>query len=257
VEQKRPNGPKQGGRKMNPFTLFSRTWFGSKNTDRILALALLPAILWLGAPTASYGSGPEDNDLAFELPRVSLSWVDHYKLFDRGHKGMTKEVDAIFDEVGVEIVWHKGLTEQPPSDAIHLNVVLMPGDSSGWGLGNHAMGVVVGDLFPRQTLYVFLPNILRTLGLRLKPGRAASARETNELARAVGRVVAHELVHAFCPDRPHTETGLMNALLNRKVLRGGQLVMIPSTEDAFLGGLQKAWQMAQADEDTVQIAGMN
>ena len=34
----------------------------------------------------------------------------------------------------------------------------------------------------------------------------------------LGRIVAHELVHAIIPDEPHAERGLMQATLNRAFL---------------------------------------
>jgi hypothetical protein len=56
--------------------------------------------------------------------------------------------------------------------------------------------------------------------LDLKPSfeRARPLKESMLLARAVARVVAHEIIHAIIPERQHDPKGLMGHGLTRKQL---------------------------------------
>jgi hypothetical protein len=59
------------------------------------------------------------------------------------------------------------------------------------------------------------------------------------LARAVARVVAHEIVHAVAPEANHTATGLMQPELTRAHLEMKRLRLARETTDALRRGLQR------------------
>jgi hypothetical protein len=56
---------------------------------------------------------------------------------------------------------------------------------------------------------VYVPNVSRALGLRTF-ALVESPRDQRDLGTALGRVVAHEVVHALAPEVPHGD-GLMAA----------------------------------------------
>jgi hypothetical protein len=66
-------------------------------------------------------------------------------------------------------------------------------------------------------VWVFVDNVRETLGLSPTDERPASARR---LGIALGRVVAHEVVHTLAPRFPHTRRGLMREALGNLDLTG-------------------------------------
>lgn len=152
------------------------------------------------------------------------------KLVSRGYDTMAREVSAILLDAGVEVEWTPLIVE--PSDGVV--VVLTPADGSKWGLQSGTLGAVMGRGGPVTCVYVFFPAVARLLGVR----RTRSARDFHELGKAIGRVAAHEIVHAFTPEFPHTPEGLMMAHLTRGDLRGNDLRLSASAAAAFHGALK-------------------
>jgi hypothetical protein len=188
---------------------------------------------WVAAAVfISFVSIAESEPRALEL---SLDWNDGYELLPISFEGVAEEVRQIFEDIGVDVTWAEpgqGEGEQPATTRVNVN--LMPIDSSNWSLPKHTMGVVIGEEVPRKAVYIFYPSVLRTLGYDLVPDRRRSPRERARLTRALGRVVAHELVHAIMPDREHDHEGLLNPKLKRQHLQQKHLRLLDETADAFV-----------------------
>jgi hypothetical protein len=76
---------------------------------------------------------------------------------------------------------------------------------------------------PSSVVWVRVPNVRAALGLlRSRAVLSLSPPERRQLAVAIGRVIAHEVVHARVPALPHS-TGLMSGTLNRQQLTGGSI----------------------------------
>jgi len=178
---------------------------------------------------------------------LSLTWCDGNKLLPRGYETMTEEVKTIFQSIGVEVSWKRADGGAPKRDARNIMVVLMPNQPTGWGLPNHVMGVAVGKGKKERSVFIFYPSLLRALGR--KGRRDPSVRETRELAIALGRVVAHEVVHAVAPSAPHTDRGLMNGWLMRKSLLQRRLDMIASTAEIVCASLGTKLEATSARVD--------
>ncbi len=190
----------------------------------------LAAAVFMSFVTIAESESPEPRAL-----ELSLDWNDGYELLPISFEGVAEEVCQIFEEIGIDVRWAepgKGEGEQPATTRVNVN--LMPIDSSNWSLPKHTMGVVIGEEVPRQAVYIFYPSVLRTLGYDLVPDRRRSPRERARLTRALGRVVAHELVHAIVPDREHDHEGLLNAKLKRRHLLQKHLRLLEETADAFV-----------------------
>ena len=67
---------------------------------------------------------------------------------------------------------------------------------------------------------------------------AWSGRERQQIATALGRVVAHEVVHALAPLQPHATQGLLSATLNRSHLVHHRLLLDGDSADGFLRGMR-------------------
>ena len=79
----------------------------------------------------------------------------------------------------------------------------------------------VGDPEGPRSIFLSVGAVGRALGWPGAGGRRAGPKEgpaAVRFGRALGRVLAHELVHAIAPDCPHTGSGLMSARLTRWML---------------------------------------
>ena len=139
-------------------------------------------------------------------PRLTLLWHDGYRLASHSLGAMSREVERIFSEIGVEVCWHDGShglwRENEPPGSMAIRLVLLRVDSSDWGHEEQVMGAAVRNQETpgrTHTVFVFLPNVLRTLGLHSD----ANVGRWRQVARALGRVLAHEIVHAVAPGHPH------------------------------------------------------
>jgi hypothetical protein len=145
---------------------------------------------------------------------VRLVWSDPANLLPMGFDVMAQEVHGIFRRAGVEVVWR--LAEAQPAEGDERNVILLPNDPAGSLHRRETMGRV--ERTAHTALWVFARKVRQTLGLSPATVQRATLEDQRDYPRALGRIVAHELVHAIVPDEPHAERGLMQATLNRAVL---------------------------------------
>jgi hypothetical protein len=96
------------------------------------------------------------------------------------------------------------------------------------------LGATVGNPGERKTVFIFAPNVLNMLGHHGVRGH----REEHELARALGRIVAHEAVHVLLPHHPHAARGVMNARWSRSFLVRAKLRLDPLIAEALRVKLQ-------------------
>ncbi|MFQ5789659.1 MAG: hypothetical protein ACE5JI_04200 [Acidobacteriota bacterium] len=198
-----------------------------QSTPALWALRLVPFLLvWifhvhLSEVLVQAGPVPEGADIV-PLPRLSLVWYDPDGLLKRSYGPMKTEVEGIFDDIGVTIDWLSGRQLSAhrllSSDPLRANVVLLPVEARAWNLGESVMGATMGAPGKKPGVYVFFPNVARSLGLNLAARALEKPRAMNELARAVARVVAHEIVHFLAPGHPHRAEGLMGRRLTRSLL---------------------------------------
>jgi hypothetical protein len=117
-------------------------------------------------------------------------------------------------------------------EGIVVNVILHRVTASVWGLDQSAVGAAVGNY-----AYIFFPDVVRALDLSLDRRSLIEPRIIGQLARAVGRVAAHEVIHIVAPCQPHAEEGLMTAQLTKRSLTRRSLHVDPVTADYVLNRL--------------------
>jgi hypothetical protein len=140
--------------------------------------------------------------------------------------GVTAEVQRLFAPLGVRVVLEgedEGLSELP------IQVVLLTRDRSRGGMNSDTMGAVQRAEGSNSAVWILLSNVHYALG-GSKQRQAGVPMEM--VARAVGRVLAHELVHLIAPELPHASSGLMSARVGRGLLLREDLKL-----DPFLGSL--------------------
>lgn len=164
------------------------------------------------------------------LPAVTVAWIDpEGTLTDEGAVAMTEEVDALFRAIGIgaEVV------RAQPGDPIEAAGVVVPvvarqrqppSVHPAW-----VMGLVLRDHAAPSPAWVFVDNVRATLG--------RGATTASDLGTAVGRVVAHEVIHALAPGHPHASGGLMASTLDRAGLLGRRRPPEAKCVRAVLAGL--------------------
>lgn len=148
---------------------------------------------------------------------LRLSWLNANDAFTLPFGPMAEEVDEAFEPHDVTVSWEAG------ADASReLRVMLLPVEPTVWNVPANAMGITRGDVGTSNTVYIFLPTVMRALGLDMAMRRMPSAIEKRRIAVALGRVISHEVFHALLFDQPHAKHGLMREQLTKSSLSAGE-----------------------------------
>jgi len=166
---------------------------------------------------------------------LELVWLDAHGLFPDFDRVRT-QADPIFRELGVRVRWEVGSDPRPFSaNEVRIQIVLMPSEPSGWGISPSAMGVVLLRERARQNnAYLFYLPILRSVGLGRKAGAMLSPRERRDVARAIARVLVHEVIHVIAPNLSHADEGVMHDALLMGALSRSEIVIDERTRVEFL-----------------------
>ena len=180
----------------------------------------LLAFLCLVLPLLTTLARPEERGRAqilWDAPTLHLLWNDAHGLYPSlAFDAMRHEVEDIFAKNGLSVRVHqahagRSLAEYPEP---RMNAILAPSEGESWNRGHNAMAAAIGESGKGHSIFVFYPVLLRTLGLR----KIRTPAQHADLARAMARVLAHELVHVVAPERGHAAIGLMARQLTRHVL---------------------------------------
>jgi hypothetical protein len=146
---------------------------------------------------------------------LDLVYVDVQDAARQAYPDLTREATRILAQVGVDARWRRG-GHGAVAGHRELTVVLMAEIGSA-RIPSHVLGAtVVGDGAVR-TVWVYLPHVADTLGMSADPSTPG---EIQTLGVALGRVAAHEILHALAPALPHSRRGLMAQRLGRTALLG-------------------------------------
>jgi hypothetical protein len=94
------------------------------------------------------------------------------------------------------------------------------------------------DVAGGPRLWVSLPAVKRTLGLDPTPRRVLSPGQARQVARAVARVLAHEVIHGVAPSLPHAERGLMSHRMTRTFLLSDSFAFDAASAAALRAGVR-------------------
>ena len=169
---------------------------------------------------------------------VTLVWMDPEELLRFGFQAMADEVENAFEEAGVMVTWRKNVVTQD-DDPLEIVITVRRSPPPEWRLGDHAMGTGFKVNDKRRVIYLFFDSVLRTLGFKYVEPRVPTATETMLLARALARVVSHEVDHSIAPGAPHAEDGLMQSQLTREGLRKPRLRLSEPSIRALSAALQE------------------
>jgi hypothetical protein len=191
-----------------------------------------------------------DNDAT-----LRLAYFDGSGMSPEVRQAMQEEVERVFGEVGVRVE-SLGPEDMAAAMAVPgtfvLQVLVMAKAPSGWDLPSHALGVYFnGATYPPQAVYAFQPSIYKELDLDT---RGENYLRPEEIGRAFGRIVAHEVVHALAPDHKHSGWGILGHAQDERSLLQPQLSIHESAGEALRAGLAEIEQylVAEADEEASQ-----
>lgn len=165
---------------------------------------------------------------------IEVVWRDVLGLTRAESALVAQEVHDALSMVGVTVRWKEtnGTTVASAAIRPQVQVVLLAADRTRDRKGN-----VLGAADPNASaVWVYFPSVCHTLGL--EPARRVqwSLFDGRDLARAMGRVVAHEIAHVLAPRVPHAAFGLMAPQLNRSFLLGSSLTWDPVSARALAEG---------------------
>jgi hypothetical protein len=185
-------------------------------------------------------------------PRLRLVWIDVLRSAPYAYAAASREAAAILGAAGVEAAWTAGDASTVTGET-ELKIVLMMAVANGAGLPERVMG---GTLRGGQshTAWIYLSNVLWALGLPDRGARGLSRSQEDRVALALGRVIAHEVVHAVAPELPHGRTGLMARTIGRSLLLQARVALAPGEERALRAGVAAFLAPPAASGDAVARA---
>lgn len=159
------------------------------------------------------------------------------------------EARSLLREMGLSLSWRTGDAKEIAFPGDEVRVILVDRGIE-QASGVHVLGATPPRFEGAPFLWVHVPSVRAAAGLRAGvPGRAdpLSARA---FGVALGRVVAHELVHALAPSVPHG-TGLMSAKLTCRQLTAARLAVDPEVGRAVRAVLRGEPSLPPADAATL------
>ena len=128
-----------------------------------------------------------------------------------------------------------------------FRAILFPTEADRMNLNPAVMGVTVGSGKKDRAVFVFYPAVVRTLRLDDKPDIVRSRAGSDLCARAVARVLAHELVHAAAPELDHADEGLLKARILRSTLTRPDLSLDETSAAALRIGIERRVETYSVD----------
>lgn len=195
--------------------------------------------VWFGL-SAALSSGSVDPGAT-----ILASWSDGHGLV-RYREEVRAEIEAILEGTGTRLRWSDTAGEPGPEGVVPVVVVVTPSEpaGAGWHISPSAMGVYLSNE-QSTTIFVFYHRVARVLGASSERDGIMNPSEGKRLAKAVGRVVVHELVHRVAPDLPHADSGVMRADLGRSDSTRGRLPLDDGSRFALLAALREARLVAE------------
>ena len=162
------------------------------------------------------------------------------------------EARSLLRKMGLSVSWRRGDAAEIARPG-EVRVILLDRGAER-APGTPILGATPAHFEGPPFVWVHVPNVRAVMGLR--PDRSVAAVEpasARALAIALGRVAAHELVHALAPSVPHG-TGLMSAKLTRRQLTAATLPVDPEVGLAVRAALRGEPSLPPAETGVLAAA---
>jgi len=193
--------------------------------DRTAAQAIAPA-----PPSALDSPGVHN--------AVTITLVDAIGALPKETAPTIAELTGVFGEIGLAARVGRRRPEEAASShagEIEVPVIVLRRPPKSLG-AEPIMGLALRHHKTPSPVWIFVDNIRLALGFPEDAGEDPAARES-AFARALGRVIAHEVIHSLAPSHPHATGGLMAPTLGRAGLLGPRKPVEASCAQAVLKGL--------------------
>jgi hypothetical protein len=167
---------------------------------------------------------------------LALVWMDPAGVA-LGVEGMARdEARSLLGKMGVPVSWRRGKAGEV-SRTGEVRVILLD-RAAQRGSGVPILGATPERFEAAPLVWIHVPNVRGALGLSPeRPAVVSDFTSLRVLGIALGRVVAHELVHALAPSVSHG-TGLMSMALTRRQLTAPTLAFDPEVGVAVRAALR-------------------
>jgi len=157
---------------------------------------------------------PRAEPLAPSAP-LRLVWMDPTGV-GVGAEGLARdEARSLLRKMGATVTWRRADADEPARPG-EVRVILL--DRAAASSGKAVLGATPPRFEVAPFVWVHVPGVRGVIGLEPRGSAFTMPPPASRtLAIALGRVVAHELVHALAPSVPHG-TGLMSAALTYRQL---------------------------------------
>jgi hypothetical protein len=204
-----------------------------------LIVGVVPGTLGAGdrepRPRERFPSSSSSAAAPANSPALRLVWLDVSGVAP-GVGGVARaEVGEILEGAGVELVWRRGFAggESRPGE---IRVILDDRLRVDRMSRRPVLGATPVGFRERPFVWIHVPGIRASLGLAPRaPMRPLELRRRRDLGVALGRVIAHEIVHALVPSVPHGGE-LMSARLTHQQLTAASLSIHPDVTPAVRKG---------------------
>jgi hypothetical protein len=167
---------------------------------------------------------------------LRLVWFDPTDIASGTEPMARAEAAAVLTRMGATVSWRRSSSPEVIANGEVWVTLLDAGpqtDSASRVLGATRQGASVASV-----VWIRVPNVRAALGIsRNRSVEALTPIERYRLAVALGRVVAHEVVHARVPSVPHG-TGLMSGTITRRQLTAPSISFEPEVAFALQAALR-------------------
>lgn len=154
-----------------------------------------------------------------------LVWIDPARVATGVEAGARDEARSILKKMGLSVAWRRGDAAEVARPG-EVRVILLD-RAAARAPGVLVLGATPATFEGEPFVWVHVPSVRAVVGLRPDgPPATVEPPLTRAFGVALGRVVAHELVHALAPSVPHG-TGLMSEKLTRRQLTAVTLPVAP------------------------------
>lgn len=184
-----------------------------------------PASSFDGAPTADPAAPAE----AESIVDLEIVWIDVLGDPAYSFRRAMGEASEILGEVGLRYRYRLG-DVAAVSGPNELRIIVLQRSQAPPIPGRLVMGAVNARFAKpgeARAIWIYTDAVVSALGL------ASAEQDPMAVAIAMGRVVAHEIIHVMAPQVGHAKSGLMSAVLSAKDLRGARVSISGAFRDAL------------------------
>lgn len=176
---------------------------------------------------------------------LRLAWADPSGAAGGLEALVREEASSLLEAMGVRARWRRAASDEL-ARAGEVRVIFLDRPATRDG-GLLVLGATPPSFAVAPHVWIHVPSVRATLGVPPgRPLRSMGVLDRRVLGVALGRVVAHELVHAIAPEVPHGR-GLMAASLGARALAASSIGVDPEVGGAVRAALRGESRRVPAD----------